>query len=509
MTGRQQQERITTPLVAEEIQSRASGTAETAPNPCLVYESMRESFAYLDSTLRFRYVNRKRARYLPVSPEEAIGQHCYAIHHGRATPCPDCPCQQAMDTGMPVECHRETPDGRLWLIRAYPLRMPDGQTNGVLQFASDLTDLAMLVDRDELLRAILLSSQHAVLVLRAVGDGPSQEADFECVLANPMAEALLGPCVGLRVSASHLGRATSNVLCLCRLVRDSGEPGSAEVTLELHGQTRCFSVNVVRHDRGVALSVADVTERRAAEAEVQQLRHAAAVGRNAGGLAHDLHNLLHVVGAHVELARLDLPPTHPARPELESAETLTRAAASLSRRLSAARTAAGWGHLSLHDAILSYRPVLDCVRLNAVLVLDLQADQDLVAGDQGEIEQLLLNLVMNARDAMPSGGQITIGTRVSCANGNELRVELAVADTGVGMTEEVRARIFEPLFTTKGPGRGTGLGLPTVLTIVRRHAGTIAVESKPGQGTVVRVSLPVWQTPAAIKDSSSSSRVPP
>ena len=225
-----------------------------------------------------------------------------------------------------------------------------------------------------------------------------------------------------------------------------------------------------------------------------------ALGRLTGGIVHDFNNILFVITGQVELARRLLSPDHPAFARLAPVLHAAERAAALNRQLLA------FGRGSPADP----RPV----DLNAVVAqldhmlqrligegfrVEIRAGRGLgrVRADVTDMEQLLLNLALNARDAMPRGGRLIIETRdVEIAGGTDPPappghyVMVAVCDEGVGMDEETRKRIFEPFFTTKPEGAGSGLGLATVHRIVERHGGRIRVDSAPGRGTTFQVYLP-------------------
>jgi PAS domain S-box-containing protein len=256
--------------------------------------------------------------------------------------------------------------------------------------------------------------------------------------------------------------------------------------------------------------IRDITERKlAAEAlrqREEELRHAQkmeAVGRLAGGIAHDFNNLLTAILGYADLLLEELPGDHPIRPDVEGIQKAGRSAASLTKELLAFSR-----KQVLQPVVLDMNEVVSSTEIllrrllgeDVELILQLETYPEPVKADRSQLEQVLLNLVVNARDAMPSGGRLTIATSNvdfdgAAGDGNRpvaigQHVALTVSDTGHGMTEEVRSHIFEPFFTTKELGKGTGLGLATVYGIVQQSGGHIWVESEPGRGSSFHVCLP-------------------
>ncbi|MCW8141800.1 MAG: PAS domain S-box protein, partial [Planctomycetota bacterium] len=247
----------------------------------------------------------------------------------------------------------------------------------------------------------------------------------------------------------------------------------------------------------------DVTERRAAEEALRRTREQLlqaqkmeAVGRLAGGVAHDFNNLLTVIEGYARLAMDPLPSDDPGRRKLEQvvraserAAGLTRQLLAFSRKLPASPRIVEPGAL-LRDMTGMLRRLLG---ERVTLVLDVDPAAGEVTIDPGQLEQVVMNLAVNANDAMPDGGTLTLSVKgEDPARGQPQGgwVRLAVADTGAGMDAETRARLFEPFFTTKPPGEGTGLGLATVHGIVEQAGGRVTVESAPGAGSRFEVHLP-------------------
>ncbi|MBL8035994.1 MAG: PAS domain S-box protein [Nitrospira sp.] len=243
---------------------------------------------------------------------------------------------------------------------------------------------------------------------------------------------------------------------------------------------------------------------RQTEAQLRQSQKMEAVGRLAGGVAHDFNNLLTVIRGYSELILSRLASGDPARREMDEVKKAADRAAGLTSQLLAfsRRQFVAAKVLDLNALVMNMDGMLRRLLGEDVVELSADLDQKLwaIKADPGQIEQVIMNLAVNARDAMPTGGKLTIQTRnVTIGKGSRRQtvmlepgayVLLEVKDTGHGMSEETQAHLFEPFFTTKEKGKGTGLGLSTVYGIVKQSGGTIAIESKMGQGTVCKIYFP-------------------
>jgi PAS domain S-box-containing protein len=279
-------------------------------------------------------------------------------------------------------------------------------------------------------------------------------------------------------------------------VRKDGKPTAVSLTLSPIRDRMGRTV-------GVSAISRDISERRKLEAQLLQAQKMEAIGRLAAGVAHDFNNLLTIIIGFSDLLHTQL--AEGSRERAEAAEVLKAGerAATLARQLLAfSRPQTAHPQLlDLNGVIAGLATVLPrMIGADVRLATVLQPDLRRVYADPGQIEQVLLNLTLNARDAMPDGGQLTLETQnveldISYTRlHNELRpgsyVLLAVTDTGTGMTEEVRARIFEPFFTTKEKGKGTGLGLAMVYGIIKQAGGHATVYTEPGRGTTFKIYLP-------------------
>jgi two-component system cell cycle sensor histidine kinase/response regulator CckA len=256
-------------------------------------------------------------------------------------------------------------------------------------------------------------------------------------------------------------------------------------------------------------SLLDLTERLRLEERLRQAQKMDAVGRLAGGVAHDFNNLLTVIGAHAELLRESLSPDTQDAEDLDEIQKATSRAAALTHQLLAfsRQQVVAPRTLDLNATVANVEKMLRrLIGEDIAFSTTLQRGAGSILADAGQVEQVIVNLVVNARDAMPDGGELIIETGSRLLSAADLSahptvppgpfVVLRVCDTGCGMDEATRARIFEPFFTTKAVGRGTGLGLATVYGIVEQSGGFITVESAPGAGATFCIYMPRVSTPA-------------
>jgi two-component system, cell cycle sensor histidine kinase and response regulator CckA len=213
-----------------------------------------------------------------------------------------------------------------------------------------------------------------------------------------------------------------------------------------------------------------------------------------GHVAHDIVNMVMIVLTYTDQLAKKLDRADPAQDDVREIRTAAERAAGLTRELMtfARRQAPAPAVIDLHELILRFETLIRGVAGDAVSVeVSLGATLPRVFGERGDLEQTLLNLAINARDAIPAGGALTIITQdVVSGQASRPHVEVLVSDTGVGMDEATRGRVFEPFFSTKGSSAGTGLGLSIVAGVVAAMGGSIAVESAPGAGATFRILLP-------------------
>jgi signal transduction histidine kinase len=241
---------------------------------------------------------------------------------------------------------------------------------------------------------------------------------------------------------------------------------------------------------GVVGFALDVTEHRVLEEQLQRVQQVDSMGALAGGIAHDFNNILTAISGFAHLALGEVESGSAVEAHLRQVTSASDSGAAMTRRLLSFSRCEQPAprQLNVDAVVLDVEVMLrGMIGTRVRLVMDLDGALPQVCADPNQLRRLLVNLAINARDAMPSGGVLTIETRHVVGEGT---VELNVRDTGTGMDEEVRERLFEPFFTTKPAGKGTGLGLAAVQTIVSQCGGWIEVDTAPGEGTTFSIGLP-------------------
>src|SRR5438552_1149361 len=351
-------------------------------------------------------------------------------------------------------------------------------------------------DREPLFQSLFESSPDAIFIEDMVGNV------LDC---NPAAAALHGTTretlIGKNVVDLVPPEQRSSLMTLATKVGNDFEGWSLKAdgtSIPVWGRTREI------HYQGqpaLLLHVRDITERR--QFELEAANRMEAVGRLAGGVAHDFNNLLTVIIGRSEVLLGSLSNNHPMRSDLLLIYDAAQKAAGVTRQLLA------YGRKQvLQPKILNLNAVIQdmdtmlrsLITDNVQMKVDLSSELLSVEADRGQIEQVLMNLVVNALDAMPAGGQL----RIQTANANTDKgryVMFSVEDTGRGMDEETLSHIFEPFYTTKDKTKGSGLGLPTVYGIVKQSGGYITVNSALKQGTVFKIYLPGFAAAAEPMES--------
>jgi PAS domain S-box-containing protein len=451
---------------------------------------------------------------------------------------PDVPGLELLDTARAMQ-----PDLEAIVITGYASVATAVQAVNTAAFAYfvkpfDMNQLLVSLDKalekQRLARALRESEERYRLLIDSIGDAVFlMDLDDRIVFANRRAVDLTGYAeaqllgrsaltlltpegareVGTRLDASKDGAGVAPVHDV-RLVRQDGRKLWVDVTLS----------SVLKESRVVGrLGVLhDTTEKRHLEDQLRQSQKMEAIGRLAGGVAHDFNNLLAVIMGYSDLLRSALGRRDRLARDVEEIRRASERATALTQQLLAfSRNQILQPQVVEVNALVGNMAEMLRRLIGEDIELELRLDPGAgrVSGDPGQLEQVLMNLAVNARDAMPRGGRLTLETRAvelepaqvesspGCAPGAYVR--LAIHDTGYGITPEVQAHLFEPFFTTKEPGRGTGLGLSTVYGIVKQHHGHIEVDSQPERGATFRIHLPRVEAEPATEPRPGGSRGQP
>ena len=452
------------------------------------------------------YVNRRFVESTGYTAAEAVGSNPRILQSGFATP------EQYRDLWKTIlrgdvwrgQMQNRNKNGSLaWTAVAIsPIHDVSGVVTHFLATQEDVTEHRMLAqalqDREALYRKLIDTSfdgidrtEDGVICEANLGFARMFGYTMEDVIGRPISDFVADESM-----ASVMERVNSEIEGSYELVgkRKDGTTIHLEATARTHQSGT---------HRGRLTALRDVTEKRALEAQFRQAQKMEAVGRLAGGVAHDFNNLLMVISGFGEMLRDDLGPHDPRRSHVDEVLKAAAAAAELTRQLLAfSRQQVIQPRLLKLEEIVSdsEKMLRRLIGEDVELVTVLNTSPATVRIDPSQLEQVIMNLVVNARDAMPDGGRITIETASielgdAYAKGHWPATPgpyamVAVTDTGIGMNAATQARVFEPFFTTKGTGKGTGLGLSMVYGIIQQSGGFIGVYSEPGLGTTFKIYLP-------------------
>ncbi len=402
---------------------------------------------------------------------------------------------------------------RVFVTTKFPLRAADGTIQGLVGVARDISENVRATDRlradETFLRLVLDAMPVGVVVIDAQGD---------IVLGNDAAKRIWGESIvhGNERWRRSRGwfRATGELVqphewASVRALFEGVPQLDQVIDIEsMDGTRRTIRNSAVpiaqsTGFRGAVIVNEDVTERVRLEEGLAHARKIEAIGQLAGSVAHDFNNLLTIIMSYVDILGGGVESDEQRHADLAEIQKAAESAAALTRQLLAfgRREVVQPKNVSLEKVVAGVEKMLGRLIGEHIRIrTDYAPVASNVHVDPFQVEQIVLNLAVNARDAMPDGGSLTIATSNVEVNGGRF-ARLSVTDTGTGMDEGTRARAFEPFFTTKDRGRGTGLGLATVSGIVEQNGGTIRVASEPGRGTTFEIDLPIAGAPTA-KDAT-------
>jgi PAS domain S-box-containing protein len=470
---------------------------------------------------RILYTNPAFTRMTGYSSEEALGANPRILKSGKQDPALYREMWATIGAGRSWqgEVVNRRRDGTLYTqeLTIAPVREGAGTVTAYIALGKDVTSQRQaeeaLRNSEERYRAVADSANEAIVTATLDGIIVGWNKAAELTFGYSASETLGLPLTRLiperwreehlagisRVRSGGEGRIIGRLVEVTALHKDGSE-FPVELSLATWEAAEGFFVTAM---------LRDISARKNLEAQLVQSQKLEAVGQLAGGVAHDFNNLLGVITGYGELALRQLDAGHPVRSRLEQVLKAAERAAALTRQLLAfsRKQVLKPTALDLNAIVANTHKMLGrLIGENIEVVIRPDLRLGAAMADQGQIEQIILNLAVNARDAMPKGGTLTLETanvefdasyaaaHLPVTPGSY--VMLAVSDTGVGMDAETQQHIFEPFFTTKGEGQGTGLGLATVYGIVSQSGGHIHVSSEPGHGTTFRVCLPRVEAPA-------------
>ena len=470
----------------------------------------------VDAEAKTIFTNARMAAMLGYEPHELVGRCCLdfvapgSLQRSQMALARRC----AVPEQFEVELLCKDGSSRYVLVENTPILDANGSYDGEFAVIVDVTA------RKRAEQQLGISEAQLRLLLDSTGEALyGVDADGKCVFANPACIRMLGyervrDVLGKDMHAlTHHTRRDGSPCSgsACRIHAAMAASGAVHVDDEVlwradgtcfDVEVRSFPVRLQGMGMSAIISFVDITDRRRAEAALRQAQKMEAIGRLAGGVAHDFNNLLCVILTYTTLALDSLAGADPLRSDLEEIRAAGERAAELTKQLLAfsRRQVLEPTELDVEEVLGSVEKMLRRLLGEDIALSVSVTDSPRVHADRGQLDQVLMNLAVNARDAMPDGGALEIAASVVEIDAAEAArrdgiapgayVLFSVTDTGCGMPPEIASRAFEPFFTTKELGRGTGLGLSTMFGVVKQSGGSVTLSSEPGRGARFEILLP-------------------
>ncbi len=367
-------------------------------------------------------------------------------------------------------------------------------------------------------RDLLSSQKHYEIILESMSEGILEvTSEAKVVYANPIAVSLLSKSDQTLLASDFTelfqGDDRKRIKKALTDPEAASKVSAAYSQFELNGKQFSTKILPIKEEgnRANIVILNDITEQKRMESQLRNAQKMEAIGTLAGGIAHDFNNLLMGVQGHTSLMLLQVDPTHPTIVHLKEIEDLVQRGSDLTKQLLtfAREDKQNLRPANLNDIIEKTAGMFGRTRKEIAIRKKYKKDLWPVVIDHGKIKEVMLNLYVNASQAMPRGGELTLKTANVKLDGKDVKplkmepgpyVRIMVSDTGIGMDEKTMERIFEPFFTTKELGKGTGLGLASVYGIIKNHGGFINVDSEKGKGTTFTIYLPTTKRDVKIKE---------
>jgi PAS domain S-box-containing protein len=468
-------------------------------------------------------LNQAAATCLNLNPKEAVGRHLKEIRPGSPDGFPAWALMRILEQGVGKPQEFCILNGQSFSITVEPVWDPQDRMLGAVIVARNLTSHRNLQQElartREFLEKLIASAPLGMLLIGPEGAIQRCNPQFFQDFGYSTAEVLNRHYAFLFVSEAERQEVMAElkdkkaVLGHQVLLRHAdGHPVPARLSLRfLEGENESH--------RGFVALVSNISEEVNLQRQLEQAQRQEAIATLAGGLAHNFNNLLTIILGLVTLMHGKIPPDHPAFGDLMDIERQVRAGRDITQKLLSFRRGPDFKTqaLDLNRLVATTADMFGRTRPELVIRQELAANLPAVEGDPGQIQQVLMNLLINAWQSMPQGGVITLETRAVQVTDWQDRdwdikpgsfVCLSVSDTGTGMDEKIMARLFEPFFTTKEPGQGSGLGLASAARIMKNHRGAIQVRSRPGEGSTFTLFFPASTARPRVETSEEGCVIP-
>ena len=480
-----------------------------------IFQAIGHPTLILNPQHRVITANRAAVQKTGITHHNLRGMHCYEVFHGARHPSGSCPMEHIVKSGRTRTLEMELEAlGGTFLVSCTPVLDDEGHLEKVIHIATDISqrkqvEESLLASESKFRSFFELSPQSVARIDFETGQVVDVNQKFSELFKLSKEDILGRTMLELGLSSTEQSSKFMKVL------NQTGRVDGLEMNLTAKDgtvlTTLLFARKItIKDDNFILIIFNDITERKKLEQQFQQAQRMEALGTLAGGIAHDFNNLLMGILGNASLMLSDIDSSDPSREQLKNIESYVHSAAELTKQLLGFARGGQYEvkPTNLNNLIERSAHMFGRTKKEINIHQKLQKDIWTVAIDQGQIDQMLLNLYVNAWQAMAGGGHLYIQTENVTLIQSDVKpfaveagryVKISITDTGIGMDEATQQRIFEPFFTTQEKGRGTGLGLASAYGIIKNHGGVIDVESEKGKGTTFTIYLPVCDEEVALE----------